>query len=200
MNQDTRRLRYWARSLSPSALLLGLALGGCGTPERERVPTPAFLALCPQRIALDDLQGAGSARENQVAAELAHQLRKLGYDVVDPGRPADATIRYALESEGSGREWYSGVASARVMVSLELRGPSGIVFEGYGLGYGTDEFADNEDEVDDMADVYLGWLVDGVADELDPPDYEEMYAVAVRSAVYDALREFPERLEPAARP
>ena len=181
-------------ALACAAVVLPLACGAA--PERE--PTPEFLAVRPQSIAVAEPYGGGGELELRVAAELQRQLSKLGYQLAAPGAAADAELRYHVERSDASRSWYDGRRSATVEVSAELRSPHGILWQDAASGRGSDD-EEGEDR-DDAFDVVFGMAMDSLEDSLFEPDDSDEFGEAVHDAVHALLRSRPKRLPAQAAP
>ena len=184
--------------------LLTTALAACGSTGWSRDPTPEYLAVRPQVVHVVEVIGARDDMDAVVRAELVKQLVELEYRVAEPYEPADADVRFFVEGLKHGRDWYDGVASAEMNVRIEVRGPTGTLYESSSRGWrgedpaDLDEFEEREDR--DLEDVLWDAAIDPVVDSAFPPDYEKMLRDAARQAARGALSHFPARMEPVSGP
>jgi hypothetical protein len=124
--------------------------------------TGAHRALRPQRIAIAEPFGGGDELDARVHSALDAGLRRLGYEVALGAGPSDATLRFYVDEPSTGRARDSGAKRARIELSAELLGRTGVLWEGTGSRVARD--GDEDDTRHDGADLLVGTVVDGVAD------------------------------------
>lgn len=192
--QGSRKMRRIALWLSLGSCALVASAGCDSTPKRK--PTPEFLAVRPQRISVAEPYGGGDALEQHAGLEFRSQLARLGYDVVEPGAPADAELRYYLDRSEVGRRWHDGRESATVELAAELRSPIGILWEDEATAHGSG--SDECDDRDDPLEVIVGMTADALEDSIAEPDYSQELDEAIHDAVHIVLLSLPKR--PAPKP